>query len=120
MGKITILSWNKANSLDFQSFSVTIEETVNLLEGKKMRYTVQTFSSCGNFAVPQTDEVHRADNKREAEDVLDFWADEVERYAERQHATALVWKGEYDDTTDVYPDFELTIGPKGGIAWNPC
>lgn len=39
---------------------------------------------------------------------------------DRGEAAALVWKGHLKDVTDMYPDLELTIGPRGGVQVSPC
>ena len=87
-----------------------------------MFYTVQTLADSGNWAAPWgTDSLHHCDSKAAAEAVLNEWADTVQRLDERRDARALVWCGEWlNDVTDLYPDFELKIGPRHGIQWHGC
>lgn len=41
---------------------------------------------------------------------------EAERYgAAYTPSTALLWKGEHDDVTDLYPDRQAVMGPRGGV-----
>jgi len=87
-----------------------------------MFYTVQILADSGNWAAPGgTDSLHHCDSRAAAEAVLNEWADTVERLNERQCARALIWLGEYlNDVTDLYPDYELRIGPRHGIQWHEC
>lgn len=82
-----------------------------------MKYTVQLFADSGNWATPAPDDVRHCNSKADVAWHVDNWADTVERLNDRQCVTALVWKGKYDDVTDLYPDYEITIGPRGGIRW---
>jgi hypothetical protein len=82
--------------------------------------TVQTNSLSGSFASPWGTDV-RITDLRGAYDLLRDWADEHDRIgAEPTDAHMLVWRGAHDDVTDLYPDWELTIGPRGGIRRQPC
>ena len=85
-----------------------------------MRYTIQLHADSGNWACPEGTDVRHADSKRGAADWLSDWADTVGRYDDPQCTSALVWIGDYEDVTDLYPDFQLTVGPRGGIRWNPA
>ena len=86
-----------------------------------MIYTVQTHANSGSWATPDgTQSLRIVHSRREANDVLLDWADTVGRYSDERDAFAFVWKGELDDVTDQYPDFELVFGPRMGIVWNPC
>ena len=85
-----------------------------------MAYTIQLFSESGNWANPQGDDVKFAANLREVYDLFYDWIDTNERYNYAQDATALVWSERLEDVTDQYPDWQLTVGPRGGIRRNPC
>lgn len=85
-----------------------------------MKYTIQLWAESGNWAAPSGTDLKHASSKREAADLLRDWADTVGRYDDPQCASALVWIGDYDDTTDLYPDWQLTMGPRGGVAWQPA
>jgi len=82
--------------------------------------TVQLHSLSGNFASPWGTDVSTG-TIGEAYELLRDWADQHDRLgAEPTDAHALVWKGRIDDVTDCYPDWELTVGPRGGIRRAPC
>lgn len=86
-----------------------------------MLYTLQLHSESGNWASPSgTDSLSHHWSRDSVESTFDNWADTVGRYDARQDATGLVWKGHHDDVTDLYPDFQLTLGPRDGIRWEPC
>lgn len=87
-----------------------------------MKYTIQTHTESGSWAAPDgTQSLRYAHNKRNCEDILRDWADTVGRFDDERSCSALVWKGDFlDNVTDLYPDFELTLGPRLGIIWNPC
>ena len=84
-------------------------------------YTVQLNSLSGSFASPWGNDVRHACGLSDVRETLQDWADEHDTVgAERTDAHALVWHGTHDDVTDLYPDFELTIGPRGGIRREAC
>lgn len=85
-----------------------------------MAYTIQLHSESGNWANPEGNHVRFAANLRELKDIFQDWIDTNDRYNSAQDATALVWSERLDDVTDQCPDFELTVGPRGGIRRNPC
>ena len=85
-----------------------------------MPYTVQLHADSGNWAYPSGTDVRHADSKRAAADLLSNWADTVGRYDDPQAASALVWVGNLENVGDCYPDFQLTVGPRGGIRWEPA
>ena len=86
-----------------------------------MKYTIQTHAASGNWAAPSgRDSLRHVYSKREAADVLNDWAETVGRYDDERCASALVWVGHHDDTTDLYPDWTLTMGPRLGVVWNRC
>lgn len=84
-------------------------------------YTVQLHSLSGSFASPWGDDVKHATSRAHVRELVEDWADEHPRIgADRVDAHALVWKGRLDDVTDAYPDWELTVGPRGGMHWQCC
>ena len=87
-----------------------------------MIYTLQTHTTSGSWAAPDgKSSLHWVRSKKDAAGVLLDWAEEQARYdGTEQDATALVWIGRHIDVTDLYPDFELTLGPRLGVHWNLC
>lgn len=86
-----------------------------------MHCTIQLNSLSGSFASPSGTDVIRCATISDARAELDDWADEHSRFgADRSDAHALVWVGHHVDITDLYPDWELTIGPRGGIRRSRC
>lgn len=85
-----------------------------------MYYTLQLHADSGNWASPQADDVRHACNRKGVADWLADWAETVGRYDNARCASALVWRGHLDDVADQYPDYLLTIGPRGGIIWQPA
>lgn len=85
-----------------------------------MNYTYQEISESGNWSMPDGKDVHHAKSKRELRDALERWGDQNERYNDRKDASLRVWKGTLDDITDIYPDFDLKFGPRGGVIVDPC
>lgn len=85
-----------------------------------MTYTIQLISESGNWAHPEPTDVKYADNLSDLYSIFSDWMDTNDRFNEAKDATALVWKGRENDVTDLYPDWQLTVGPRGGIVRNPC
>lgn len=86
-----------------------------------IRYTVQLHSLSGSFGSPDGKDVRYASNLSEVREILQDWADEHDQIgAEHQDAHALVWTGREPDVTDLYPCFEVTIGPRGGVHRRNC
>lgn len=87
-----------------------------------MLYTIQLHSESGYFAAPYgTESLHHCRNRQDVAWHFEQWADLNDRYNDRNDATALVWcRKHLTDTTDIYPDFQLRCGPRGGIVWEPC
>jgi hypothetical protein len=81
------------------------------------RYTLQLWADSGNWGNPEGSDVKHADNKREAAELVRDWAETVGRYDDERQASALVWRGDLDDVTDLYPDYQVTIGPRLGVVW---
>ena len=84
-----------------------------------MIYTAQRIAANGNWNVPAGDEsLCHCDNRADVNDSLDYWADMVGRLNPREDAFLMVWAGEHhSDVTDLYPDFRVSYGPRGGIRW---
>ena len=84
-----------------------------------MLYTAQTFADSGNFAAPWgTDSLHHCFNRDDVNSVLDKWGDDVNFTDDRKDAYLMVWCREHlNDVTDLYPDFKVCYGPRGGIRW---
>ena len=85
------------------------------------KYTFQTISECGSFAAPQGDDVHHASSLEVLRSHLETWREEHDRVgSDCEAASLLVWKGDLDDVTDQYPDFEMRLGPRNGAVIIPC
>ena len=84
-----------------------------------MIYTAQAFADNGNWAAPDgTESLYLRDNREGVNRVLDTWGNCVGRYDNRRDAYLMVWAGKhYSDVTDLYPDFKVSYGPRGGIRW---
>ena len=86
-----------------------------------MRYTIQTHTESGNWAAPDgTQSLWLVTNKRDAAEHFQQWAAEVGRYVDPACSSALVWVGNHCDVTDLYPDWRLSLGPRGGVRWEAC
>lgn len=83
----------------------------------KTRYTVQFFADSGNWANPQPEDVTHCQTKQDVNRAFERWIDTVSDYDKPQVCSALVWIGELETTQDIYPDFQLTVGPRSGIRW---
>lgn len=92
-----------------------------------MLYTIERVSECGNF----TDETFRRDclrtahSRREVAGILSDWAETVGRYSDERYASLLVYRGRIQPdgeplgplADDIYPDWQVTLGPRGGAVW---
>lgn len=86
-----------------------------------MNYTYQEISESGSFGHPMGDDVNHASNLRELSRALEHWQDAHDRVgSDPQLASLMVWKGTLDDVTDIYPEFELKPGPRGGVIRSNC
>jgi len=85
-----------------------------------MKYTYQRLADSGNWALPRSDRLSHASSLYWLRNRLESWADTVGRWDDPQCASLMVWIGDYDDVTDLYPDFELKVGPRGGIRKELC
>jgi hypothetical protein len=84
-------------------------------------YTYQTVSESGSFSNPEGSDVEHAQNKRDLRRALERWQDDHGRVgSDEMSASLIVWKGELGDVTDVYPDFEVRPGPRGGARFESC
>lgn len=81
---------------------------------KTYKYTVQCGTDSWSFAAPYGTDVQGANNVRELRDIFDSWRDEVRRFTD-EAVYLTVWKGHYNDITDIYPDFRLLEGKNGGM-----
>ena len=82
-----------------------------------MNYTYQLVSDSGSFCAPRGRDVEHG-TKKDAASILDHWKDDHYRAgADPAGASLLAWKGRHDDVTDLYPDFEVKAGPRGGARW---
>lgn len=79
-----------------------------------MRYTIQLHTESGCFATPQGDDVRHCTSQADIRWHLDNWADTVSRYSE-EPVEVLVWRGTFEDVTDIYPDWVAKLGPRGGM-----
>lgn len=87
-----------------------------------MKYTYQELSESGSFGSPYGNDVKYARNKSELFRAFDDWRREHWRVgSSASDAVVRVWKGEWlADVTDIYPDFDITGGKRGGVAVVPC
>lgn len=85
-----------------------------------MNYTYQEISESGNWSLPGGTDVHHATSKRQLRNALERWADTNDRYNDRRDAWLRVWAGHLGDVTDVYPEFDVKEGPRGGMVIDPC
>lgn len=84
-----------------------------------MAYTIQVFVA--GYGHPDGRDVVYVNNLRDAKFHLSAYHEEAEQVgAGYEPSTAYLWKGEHKDVTDMYPDFVLTMGPRGGIHHAPC
>ena len=90
-----------------------------------MKYTYQTYVN--GYSSPEGAEVGYATSLTELHGILESERDQAERYGAAYEsedmpggAQLLVWIGHLEDITDIYPDFRLVFGPRGGILRGPC
>lgn len=83
------------------------------------RYTYQTHSESGSFGSPEG--VKFADSKDHLGFALEVWVDCHDQVGSNERdAYLLVWEGEHDDVTDLYPNMIVMLGPRGGIRFETC
>ena len=90
-----------------------------------MKYTYQPFIN--GYGFPEGRNVLYADSITELKGYLDMEKRQAERLGAAYESEDMpggaqlrVWIGHLEDVTDVYPDFELVFGPRGGIHRTPC
>ena len=83
-------------------------------------YTYQQHAESGNWAHPEPGDVAHASSLDQLYSALEGWADTVGRYDDERCASIMVWRGLHDDVTDLYPDFTLRLGPRGGVVREAC
>ena len=86
-----------------------------------MKYTIQCYTELGNFANPHDgmDGIF-CGTLAQCKDEFQAWIDIHERYYDTVNLcngvlSGNLYKGTLDDTADVYPDFQLVCGKRGGI-----
>jgi hypothetical protein len=81
-----------------------------------MNYTYQETSESGSFSQPWGNDVSHASSIKELRHALERWQDSHNRVgSDERDASLVVWKGTLEDVTDVYPEFILKPGPRGGM-----
>ena len=87
-----------------------------------MKYTYQENSESCSFASPEGSDVGHATSLPGLRRALERWQDSHERVgSDEKDASLLVWKkAHHDDVTDMYPDFILRPGPRGGVIFETC
>jgi hypothetical protein len=81
-----------------------------------MRYTAQLISESGSFGHPSGTDIEYAKGLDGLKELFDYWQRQHDIVgSDRADACMLVWIGYIDDTTDVYPDFEVSAGIRGGF-----
>ena len=84
-------------------------------------YTLQLCSESGSFSCPEGDDIRHATSRADVSWYLDNWADKHDRVgSDSQEAYAVVFKGRLDSVQDIYPDYIVRIGPRGGHLWEPA
>jgi hypothetical protein len=86
-----------------------------------MKYTYQETSESGSFSNPAGSDVSHASSLPQLRRALERWQDSHGQVgSDEKDASLMVWKGELDDVTDVYPDFVLKSGVRGGMVKESC
>lgn len=82
-----------------------------------MQYTANPSSESWSFANDPS-HVHFCKSKAEVEDHFRDWCKDHETVGtSRDYARMIVFFGRHSDTTDLYPEFILSVGPRGGVRW---
>lgn len=81
------------------------------------KYYYQEVAETGSFAAPYPDDYATASSLRELRNALGRWDDTVQQYSEAR-GELLVWRGEPEGALpcDCPPDFQMTLGPRGGVV----
>jgi hypothetical protein len=82
-----------------------------------MKCTIQLICSSWLSCNP-TDVTYYRSIKEACEAYYHFACDS--RYWYPDQTEALLWFGSYKDVTDIYPDYRLYVGPRGGIKKERC
>lgn len=82
-----------------------------------MKYTIQFFTESGDFSYPYGRDVKRVRGKKAVSSYAADWHEEVHSLSECCGET-WVFVGHYTDVTDMYPDYIVSIGPRGGARWS--
>ena len=78
-----------------------------------------TMSNSGSFGMSTSRE--DIGTKNDANDILWNWeAEHCKVGSDKKDAFLWAYKGDVPDCTDMYPDWEVRRGPRGGIVWSPC
>ena len=81
-----------------------------------MKYTIQLCSESGSFGHPFGDDVEHANGLAGLKELFDYWQRQHDIVgSDRADARMLVWISYIDDVTDIYPDFEILAGIRGGF-----
>lgn len=84
-----------------------------------MLYTAQLFIS--GYSLPEPTDVHIFNSIAAAREFLRDEHEHAQRFgAANGPSTLRCWHGRHADVTDIYPDFDLVIGPRGGIRKELC
>lgn len=90
-----------------------------------MIYTYQTYVN--GYSSPEGTDVEHAASLTELRGILESERNRAERYGAAYESEdmpggvqLLVWIGALGNVADVYPDFKLVFGPRGGIHRVPC
>jgi hypothetical protein len=82
---------------------------------KPAEYTIQVYSAP---ATPEGTDVKHCSSKSICEQTLKMAHKEAERYgAAYLPSFARVWIGQYEDVTDIKPDYWIEMGPRKGCHW---
>jgi len=83
-------------------------------------HTIQLISESGSFGQPDGTDVYFGSYQI----LKEYFGDWVQLHDRTgtgtEYARALVWKGKLEDVTDQYPDYVLTVGPRGGVVRSPA
>lgn len=85
-----------------------------------MIYTINYCSESGSFSHSPTD-VDHVQSLAKAKSMLKYWGYQHEQVGtDKNYAYLYIFKGLYDDTTDIYPDKIARFGKRGGINISNC
>ena len=85
-----------------------------------MKVTMAWFGG-SSYASPEGKDVEHFSSLKTAKEVFQSRETDFDPYYPCvEGSSAMIWFGHLDDTTDIYPELELTLGPKGGVRVNRC